>query len=321
MSDISNIDARDLYQLMLNAFPTTGKNPQSRMKDRNAYSDQITQMLGFNPLTYSPSELIPYTEKPSAVRLQYGNDPVVAATLDNIDNGDSSASVASKLIDPDTGGLTEDAKNAGITMAQAQASVDAAKEYEKEKANSAVDKQLYESRQQQDPTFGRTKSNAPNANLPSGGFDPVTPQFTYSQDLLNQISALPNTPTDENYTSSIGGTPFVPGKATYVSDLSRRPTGFEPVMSDPNDPHATTMRATFGNPLTWQQMPQEGSPAISIRHTKQGTGPSVQDRAATQLMSLQKFVQNTMNAGPKVQSPANAAAVQRLLQIQQALGG
>jgi hypothetical protein len=315
------IDARDLYQLMLQSFPTTGKTPQAQEKDRAAYADQIYQMLGFNPLTYeAPTDPTPiaYTPKPSSVRLQYGNDPVVNATLDDIDAGhESSASVATKLIDPDTGGLSEAAVKNGISMAQAQTAVDAAKAYEKERADNTVDQQLYEARQMNDPTFGVTKGTPGSTSgkhvLPPGQLGQETPQFGYSQGLLDQIQNLSAAPERQDVYWQDPGVLDQP-QAFPAGAPAGSQSAIEALQQKLKAP-APFLSPAFGSK-------NEADQASARKGTAPQTSvyvPSKQERAAGAANRWQQFAQKY--GSDPVESQANKAAVQRLLQIQAALGG
>lgn len=309
------IDARELYQLLLQSFPTTGKTPQAQEKDRAAYADQVYQMLGFNPLTYQPAEIQPYTPKRSAVKLQYGNDPVVSATLNDIEAGhESSASVAGKLIDPDTGGLTESAQKSGITMAQAQAAVDASKAFEKERASNQVDQLSYEDRQAADPTFGRTKSNAPNANLPDGQLGMEKPNFQYSSGLLDAIQGLDSTP------GSIDAPQHLNPAFTIPASLGGWQTQVNLPADQARAQHRPNIQTEIPAHPAFNVDPRQLLPAVlgGSRGRKQAT-PSGQERAAGAANKWQQFAQKYGSAPQETQ--ANKAAVQRLLQIQAALGG
>ena len=314
-SDPNYIDARDLYTLMLQNFPTTAKTPQAAMKDRNAFADQVFQMLGFNPLTYKPSETQQFTPKQSVVRLQYGRDPIISATLDDIDAGnETSSSVAQKLIDPDTGGLSEAAAKSGISVAQAMTAVDAAKKYEEEHANTIADQMLFEERQANDPEFGRTKSNAPNANLPEGGFGQEIPNFQYQQGLLDKVQQMSDTPNVVDAPPSQHNPAFtIPASQGGMTQFSTRTP----------EEAKRTRRPNISTP-----MPAHGPIDLDPRAVlpsflggdrgRKTTGPSERQRALDALTGAAKVVQK--NAKPR-ETAANRAAVERLLQIQAALGG
>lgn len=325
MSDTPN--PLDLYAQLLGQYQDTSKNPATRQKGQLSYASQLKSLLGFDPLNYKPTNEIPYAAPESAVKLQYANDPVVSAALEDIASGaENSASLAAQYIDPSTGGLTEAAQKAGVTQAQAQNVVDASKAFEAEQAKNTVDQKLYEQRQQNDPTFGRTKGSDPTLGAGDLG-GTVMPQVGYSQGLLDLIQGLDTTPSVSNPTTPLHAQPKprqqvsvydqnIGGKPQLTMDPRIHPNNAAQRVSD--TVHGTVPRMTDILPAP---LPQGQGFRNLLDVVRGGTlpqqGPSAQDRAVQALQGNQLFAQKMMRP---VANEATQNAVQRLLQVQALLG-
>lgn len=351
MSDMGMMpDFDTLYSQLLEQYPRSkGKNasPQADLKAAVAWKKMIDSELGFDPQTYESPAKKQYSPKSSAVKLQYGNDPFISATLEDIDAGaETSATVAEKLLDPTTGEVKPELIGK-VTQAQAQSALNAAQAYEKERAQNVTEQVDYENRQNTDPTFGRTPGSTGGKHiLPEGDLHGMeTPDITYSQaiqDMLNELSPqgevqapmpaygaparqVGQIATKDNplggraVDTSIRGLapPPVPTQGPQPSGGA---FGFSPYQSAevtgrqlPQDPHRdmTPVMSRATGVYADKGNFLEKLAQVQRRLTPR-VGPSAQERAGRGIAAMQEY--GNKYAKP-VRSQANQAAVQKLLNI------
>lgn len=338
-------DFQTLYQQLLQQYPRSkgkGASPQADLKAAVAWKKMIDGELGFDPTTYESPMKKQYSPKSSAVKVQYGNDPFVSGVLGDIESGaQTSSSAAATLIDPATGEVKPEFANQGITTAQATTAIEAAKAFEKEKAQNTVDQLDYEARQNSDPTYGRTPGSTGGKHiLPEGDLNGTEkPDFTYSQgvaDLLKGLStqgdvSLPMlAPKFGHPTQQVGeiATKTNPYGGMQVDTSIHQPNEYVPspqesLMGSGPAP-GQALAANVGRTMTPITSPATGSFAArpqgnifqrlsqGLQHRTPIIGPSAQERAVSGVSAMQDFANKY--AQP-VRSQANNAAVQKLLQI------
>lgn len=347
MSDMTGggADFQQLYQQVLQQYPRSKGKTASPQKDLQAalsWKKMIDGQLGFDPQTYESPTKQAYSPKSSAVKLQYAKDPQVMDALNKVDSGVPSSTIASVLIDPSTGEVTQDAQNQGFTTASATAAVKASQDYEKEQATNGAAQADYEARQAADPTYGRTKGSTNGKQvLPEGSLTGTeTPDFTYAQGIQDMLNGLSSTngkvslpmapPTFGHPAAQVGQIATAPnplgGMAVDTSIHGRTPMAPSPqeAFTGATTSSLPALAAGQGRTMTPIMSPATGTfahhplgnpfaaLAQGARRLVPTVGPSAQERAVSGVSAMQDFANKY--AQP-VRSQANNAAVQKLMQV------